>query len=128
MRHQFDDPHYAPPADLTDAEAAAYEEAVLRGVLETIRPGRYGPWLIDAVELEGRRPETAVVYTYRDVTAPERRLVARARIWEGAAEEVGGRMLLDSAPSLGGHIATAFDAGELRPRQAGESPEQADGD
>jgi hypothetical protein len=123
----FHDPHYAPPADLTGAEARAYEEVVLATILQAvprspyvrpsddIRPGRWVQWIIESVELEGRRPETAVVFKYREVADRERLLAARRSIWDGLVEMVNGRELLDSAPSLAGHIFSDFTARELEP-------------
>jgi hypothetical protein len=109
----FHDPHFAPPADLTDAEARAYEEAVLATITEALRLGRYGSWIIESIELEGRRPNTAVVFKYREGSDPGRLLAARASIWEGLVETVCGRERLESAPSHAGHLWSAFDAGEL---------------
>jgi hypothetical protein len=123
----FDDPHYAPPADLTDAEARAYEEVVLATIREAvprspyvrpsdnIRPGRWVQWIIESVDLEGQRPETAVVFTYREVADRGRLLAARRPVWEGLVETVSGRELLDSAHSLAGHIFSDFTARELEP-------------
>ncbi len=118
MRKAFDDPQYAPPADLTPAEARDFEEAVLASIRQAIQPGPYGPWrIIDSIELEGERPETTVVFKYREISDPKRLLAGIAPIWEDIAHDVQGTTLLDSAPSVGGSIFSAFNAGELEPTE-----------
>lgn len=117
MTKPFDDPHYGPPADLAAEEARAYEETVLKTIREALPPGRYLAYQLESIELEGQRPETAVVFRYRKASDPQRLLTSRDRIWEDIAYEVNGKQLLDSAPSVAGHIYSAFTAGELEARE-----------
>ena len=113
MRSRFD-ADVAHPADLTKEESRAYEEAVLRTITEVIRPGRWGPWIIESIELSGERPDTAVVFIYQEIAAPGQRWAAATRIWDDLAEEgPDGALILDSAPSHGAHLGSSFAAGEL---------------
>ena len=125
MTKPFDDPRYTPSADLSAAEARAYEEAVLEAIREAVpqspyirprddlRPGRWVEFIVDAVELEGERPDSTIAFYYSELSDPERRLVARKRIWDNRVESVAGRQVIDSAPSFAGHVLSGFTAREL---------------
>jgi hypothetical protein len=116
----FDDPQYAPPAALTDAESRAYETTILEMVRKAMPSGTYGSWRIESIELGGQRPETAVVFRYRDMSNPRLLLEARAAIWEDIIHTVGEQELIDDAPSVAGWIYSDFTTGELDAREIGE--------
>jgi hypothetical protein len=107
MARSFDDIHQPVPADLTDADAQAYETKVLQLVREGVKDTPE----VESVSVRGSRPDTEIVFR---MTAPDhagRREVAY-RIWHDAFDDwtTGD---LDGPASVAGWAIAAWHANEL---------------
>jgi hypothetical protein len=115
LTDRYDDPHFQPPADISGAEARAYEEKIVAMLREVLGP-RSGPVItVRSVELRGERPDTDIVFRYEDRRRPGAR-AARFPLWKSeyptdGAVEFGGK--LHDAASVSGWIYSAWLAGEL---------------
>lgn len=120
MTELFDDPEALVPADVTPAEARAYERAILRVLHEGLKPGAQSPDGIASVRLDGERPGTEVVIQYR--ARPDGPLLeVRAPIWgEGAISTVLGREYLDPPRDVARWINDGLAAREFPRRQIDE--------
>ncbi len=110
---------HAPSADLTEEEFRAYETAIRDALREAVLSKKHVRWSFDSIELEGSRPETAVVFRFREIRRdPARPLVARAPIWvDDGVHSIGGNRYLDPAPAVAGWLWSSFEAEEFDVRE-----------
>lgn len=113
----FDDPTYAPPADLSAEEFREYELAVSGAMRHAVLGKDHGLWVFDEIELQGSRPETVVVFRYRRKSRPDRLLETKAPIWPDVTEEgPEDNRRLDPAYALASWLWSSFEAGEYEAR------------
>ena len=104
MTTPYDDPHFQPPADISGAEARAYEERIVRLLEDAM-----APWL-KSVELRGERPETEIVIRLADS-------VYTFALWKSEYPTDGAAQHghLQEAASVAGWIYSDWTAGDLDP-------------
>jgi hypothetical protein len=120
LTNRYDDPHYQPPADLSEAEARLYEQKIVELLCEVLLPSD-GPSRVSSVELRGTRPDTEIMIRWRRAGDPSLR-ASRAMLWKSeyptsGAAEYGS---LHEAASVAGWIYSDWDAGDLEPIEVDE--------
>ena len=104
MTPGYDDPHFEPPADISGAEARAYEERIVSLLKDAMAP------YLTSVELRGKRPDTEILMRFGDA-AYTFALWKSEYPTDGAAEY--GH--LQEAASVAGWISSDWTAGDLDP-------------
>ena len=109
----YDDPDYQPPADISGAEARAYEERIA-----SLLQAAMAPWLLEPIQLRGERPDTEIIFRTRE---HERDRAYKFALWNSeyptdGASEFGE---LHEATSVAGWIYSDWTAGDLDPLDDG---------
>lgn len=107
----FDDPTVPPPADITGADARAYEEKILELLRHALLPRRDPIRRIESIELRGKQPDTLVVICYTDTRESGPRAVG-IDLWRDDDKHGG---LLADPMSMAGWIYADWLAGDLDP-------------
>ena len=104
MTTPYDGPHFPPPADISGAQARAYEERIVRLLEDAM-----APWL-KSVELRGERPDTEIVIRLVDGAY-------KFDLWKPEYPTDGAANYghLQEAVSVAGCICSDWTAGDLNP-------------
>jgi hypothetical protein len=117
LTNLYDDPHFQPPADISGAEARAYEEKIVSMLRDELLPSS-GPWgTLRSIDLRGERPDTEIIFRYTKPDRPYSIAVGTALWRQGWPFEENEEFVdtLHDAASVGGWIYSAWLAGDLEP-------------